>query len=100
MFKSPSDEMVNIEDSKSSVERLVGSSPTLGTTHLNKFVEIINIYNGSRYYGKILGFRWKENKFCLGNLIIMTKDGEVKAAPKWKNKRWFSTKKFVIDKFV
>ena len=96
MKQSPSDEMVNIVDSKSTVERLVGSSPTLGTTYLNKQVEIMRKSNGARYYGKVVGFRWKENKFCLSGLVIMQKDGSFKAAPKYNNKRWFSFEKFSI----
>lgn len=63
---------------------------------LNMKVEIVRTSNGARYYGIIVGFRWKENRFCLKNLVIMTKDGEFKAAPKHKNKRWFSAEQFEI----
>lgn len=63
---------------------------------LNKKVEIVRTSNRARYYGKVVGFRWKENKFCLSGLVIMGKDGSFKAAPKHNNKRWFSAEKFSI----
>lgn len=72
-------------------------TPSIKIQHiLNKKVEIVRTSNGARYYGIIVGFRWKENRFCLKNLVIMTKDGEFKAAPKHKNKRWFSAEQFEI----
>ena len=64
---------------------------------LNKQVEIVRTSNGSRYYGTIVGFRWKENRFCLSGLVLLGKNGEFKAAPKNSNKRWFSAEEFLIS---
>lgn len=63
--------------------------------YLNKQVEIQNT-NGSRYQGKLVGFRNQENEFCLSGLVIINRFGGI-TCPKHKNTRWFSRDKFTIN---
>lgn len=52
---------------------------------LNKDVIIQNKKTGARYFGKIVGFRDQESRFCLSGLAILNKNGDVVAAPKYRN---------------
>lgn len=66
------------------------------TPHINKIVTIEN-YRGSKYRGKLSGFKHKQNKFCLTRLAIINRVGAfiVSGQPE---SRWFSADNFhIID---
>lgn len=64
--------------------------------YLNKFVLIEN-KNGSKYFGKILGFKNQGSKFCLGQLGIINYAGGI-TCPKHNNTRWFNSNDIKILK--
>jgi hypothetical protein len=68
---------------------------------MNDLVYVENIKSSAKYRGRLSAINRKKNKFCLTNLLILTKDYEYKAVSGTPEKRWFSFDSYrILEKTV